>query len=143
MIYVDTSSLLKSIFTEEFSDDVLKQIEIEKLIIVSEITRLEADVQLRARRLGGLYGDVGLEKAQERLSILLTRPPFELAYISAGLFKTALRQHQKSIVHCRSLDRLHLAAIEELGIRRLMTHDFRQAEAAREMGIDVVMPGVR
>ena len=52
-------------------------------------------------------------------------------------------RHQEAKLHCRSLDRLHLAAMEELGIKRLMTHDFRQAEAAREMGIDVVMPGVR
>ena len=142
MIYVDTSSLLKLIFIEKFSDEVLKQIEIESLVIVSEITRLESDVQLRARRLGGLYGDAGLAKAQSRLAVLLSRPPFELVDISAGLFKIALRQHKDSEIHCRTLDRLHLATMEELEIRKLMTHDFRQADAARDLGIEIVMPGV-
>ncbi len=142
MIYVDTSSLLKLIFIERFSDEVLQQIEIESLVVASGVTRLEADVQLRARRLGGLYGDAGLKKAQVRLAALLSQPPFELADVSAGLFQIALRQHNESEVHCRSLGRLHLAAMEELGVRRLMTHDLRQAEAAREMGIEVVMPGL-
>lgn len=45
--------------------------------------------------------------------------------------------------HCLSLDRLHLAAMAELGVKRLMTHDGRQAEAARELGYEVEMPGVR
>jgi predicted nucleic acid-binding protein len=45
--------------------------------------------------------------------------------------KTALEQHEAATAHGRSLDRLHLAAMEELGVRRLMTHDARQAEAAR------------
>jgi len=31
--------------------------------------------------------------------------------------------------------------MEELGVRRLMTHDGTQAEAARELGYEVVTPG--
>jgi hypothetical protein len=36
---------------------------------------------------------------------------------------------------------LHLAAMEELGLKRLMTHDVRQAQAAAEAGFEVVRPG--
>jgi predicted nucleic acid-binding protein len=36
---------------------------------------------------------------------------------------------------------LHLAAMEELKISRLMTHDERQAKAAVEAGFEVVRPG--
>jgi hypothetical protein len=36
------------------------------------------------------------------------------------------------------LDRLHLAAMEWLGLARLLTHDHRQAEAARALGFKIV-----
>jgi hypothetical protein len=36
---------------------------------------------------------------------------------------------------------LHLAAMEELKISRLMTHDESQAQAAMEAGFKVVRPG--
>ena len=36
---------------------------------------------------------------------------------------------------------LHLAAMEERGLKRLMTHDVRQARAAVEAGLEVVHPG--
>ena len=42
--------------------------------------------------------------------------------------------------HCRSIDPLHLAAMEELGLKRLMTHDVRQAKAAVEGGFQVIRP---
>lgn len=142
MIYVDTSSLLKLIFIEDFSDEVVKAISSGEAAIVSGITRLEAGVQMRARQRGGQFGERGLAKAEAGLVQLLRSQPFAEALVSNALFDTALRQHEQSGIHCRSMDRLHLAAMEELGIRRLMTHDVRQAEAAREMEMEVVMPGV-
>jgi uncharacterized protein with PIN domain len=45
--------------------------------------------------------------------------------------------------HCRTLDRLHLAAMTELDVARLMTHDAVQAQAARALGFEVVIPGRR
>jgi predicted nucleic acid-binding protein len=44
-------------------------------------------------------------------------------------------------VHCRTLDRLHLAIMESLGATRLMTHDEAQAKAATELGFQVMRPG--
>jgi predicted nucleic acid-binding protein len=61
--------------------------------------------------------------------------------LPGSIFQTALRQHRNcGDTHCRSLDRLHLAAMEELGVSRLMTHDVRQARAAVEAGFEVVEP---
>jgi predicted nucleic acid-binding protein len=58
------------------------------------------------------------------------------------VFQTALRQHRNSRdAHCRVVDRLHLAAMEELKVSRLMTHDEGQAKAAIEAGFKVVHPG--
>ena len=59
------------------------------------------------------------------------------------MFDVALRQHRAGgKTHCRTLDRLHLAAMEELNVRRLMTNDASQAAAARAMGLEVLTPGV-
>jgi hypothetical protein len=75
---------------------------------------------------------------------LRNQPPYEFRSLSSPVFQTALRQHRNSRnVHCRTLDRLHLAAMEELEVTRLMTHDDRQAKAAREAGFAVVQPGRR
>ncbi len=41
---------------------------------------------------------------------------------------------------CRTLDRLHLAAMEDLQVRRLLTNDAIQAEAANELGFQVILP---
>ncbi|NQX01840.1 hypothetical protein HQ447_14385 [bacterium] len=68
--------------------------------------------------------------------------PFTVATLTGDVFRAALAQHLSTTVHCRSLDRLHLAAMEELKITRLMTHDTRQAEAARELGYQVTSPGL-
>ena len=60
------------------------------------------------------------------------------------LFQTALRQDREARrVHCRTLDRLHLAAMEELGLRRLMTTDTAQAAGGKALGFEVVSPGRR
>jgi len=42
--------------------------------------------------------------------------------------------------YCRTLDRLHLATMETMGLRRLLTNDAVQAAAARALGFEVVTP---
>jgi predicted nucleic acid-binding protein len=65
-----------------------------------------------------------------------------LKKIPAGTWETALRQHHNSQdIHCRTSDRIHLAIMEKLGINRLMTHDTAQADAALELGFEVIRPG--
>ena len=43
-------------------------------------------------------------------------------------------------MHCRTLDRLHLAAMEALGLRRLLTNDEIQGRAAKARGFEVLLP---
>ena len=67
--------------------------------------------------------------------------PFEFREVPGAVFSQAIRQHTSARTHRSTLDRLHLAAMGELGLRRLLTNDAKQAIAARAPGYDVVCPG--
>ena len=142
MIYIDTSSLLKSFINDQQSDAVDLAIQLEPAVVVSPITELEACVQLRAIYLGGGLSSSRHVGMRQRLAEILATDPFVIRSLTGRIFSTATAQSARSTVHCRSLARLHLAAMEELGIQRLMTHDTRQADAARELGYEVVSPGL-
>lgn len=140
--YIDTSSLLKLFIRDEHSEAVISAIQNETAVVVSPLTELEASVQLRGLHLGGSMGNARYLRMRERLAETMASHPFLIRPLASRVFSTALTQYSQSSIQCRSLDRLHLAAMEELALRRLMTHDERQAEAARELGYEVVMPGV-
>jgi len=142
MIYIDTSSLLKMFIRDAHFEDVIFAIQGEAVVVVSPLTELEASVQLRGLYLGGNMSPARYLRTCERLAEKIACHPFLIRPLAGKVFSVAIKQHAQTAVHCRSLDRLHLAAMEELGVRRLMTHDGRQAEAARELGYEVVMPGV-
>lgn len=58
-----------------------------------------------------------------------------------AVWEAAFRQHRNSQdIHCRTLDRLHLAAAELFGATRLMTLDQSQAKAARALNLTVIIP---
>ena len=142
MIYIETSCLVKVLRPEAESPAVVEAIGRETSIVVSVLTELETLVQLKAFYLAGDYTRPRWRQLEAQFSVLRNRPPYEFRTLSAALFQTALRQHRNAgSVHCRSLDRLHLAAMEELKLTRLMTHDERQAKAATEAGFEVVRPG--
>jgi predicted nucleic acid-binding protein len=141
MIYLDSSSLLKLLWNEPESSAVIDAIAGESAVLVSVLAEMECLVQLKAAHLGGEYSLPRLRRFEAQLAVLRNQPPYEFRALSGTVFKTALRQHRHSgQVHCRALDRLHLAAMEELGVSRLMTHDESQAKAAKEMGFDVTWP---
>ena len=109
---------------------------------MSVLAELEVVVQLKVEFLAGILSRPGWRQLEARFSVLRRQAPYEFRPLPASLFRTALRQHRNSgDLHCRSIDRLHLAAMEELGVKRLMTHDRRQAKAAVEAGFEVVLPG--
>lgn len=144
MLYIDTSSLLKILLPEPESEAVQAVVAAEDLVVVSTLAELEAEVQLRAAWLGGTVTRTQYRRLTAGLRLLGQRDPFELRTLPGTLFDTALRQHRaQQAPHVRSLDRLHLAAMEELGLRRIMTHDSPQAEAARVLGYVVLSPGRR
>ena len=141
MIYIDTSSLLKLVIPDEYSTPVGEAVAAENKIFVSSLTRLEALVQIRAKHLGGTITAAAAGKILDKFALMLASEPFVCRDLSGFVFTTAIHQHGNTTAHCRSLDRLHLAAMEEIGVRRLMTHDTRQAEAAVALGYKVFSPG--
>jgi predicted nucleic acid-binding protein len=139
-MYLDTSSFLNFLLPSPLVASVGAALGREPVVIFSPLTELETRVQLRARYLGGLLSEPIYQDLLRRVDGLSSEEPFALATLSSTLLATALRQHAASDIHVRALDRMHLAAMEELGIRRLMTNDLRQAKAARALGFEVVIP---
>jgi predicted nucleic acid-binding protein len=142
VVYLDSSALLKLLWDEPESDAVRRQVGIEAAVIISSLAELEAEVQLSARRLAGHYGAARWHRFRAQLAEFRATDPFRFRLLPGTVFQAALRQVvDGGPVHCQTLDRLHLAAMTELDLTRLMTHDEAQANAARALGFDVSMPG--
>jgi predicted nucleic acid-binding protein len=142
VIYLDTSCLLKVVRIEDASNAVGSAIDREREVIVSALAELEALVQLKARYLAGEYTLPGLRRLEFQLHALRHEEPFVFRNVPVtGVWDTAFRQHRNSgKTICHTLDRLHLAIAESLGVTRIMTHDIAQAKAAEELGFEVVQP---
>lgn len=139
MVYIDTSALLKLLWVEPESGAVRTYVSTESVVVVSDLTELEADVQLKSAWLAGKYRAGAWNRLRVKLREFRDTDPFSFQELSGTLLATALRQHRAAgRTHCRTLDRLHLAAMEELQVRRLLTEDEDQATAARALGFDVV-----
>ena len=142
MLYLDTSSLLKTLIAEPESSAVDSALAVERAIVITPLVELESLVQIRARWLGGRITNRQYRTLQDDFEALKDATNMTFRTLKGTVFTTAIRQHREAgEIHCRSLDRLHLAAMEELGITRLMTHDSRQADAARAAGFRVLTPG--
>ena len=138
-LYLDTSGLLKLLFIEPESARVRELVTREPQVMVSTLVRLEAVQCLRARRLAGDISRIQHQRLILKVAEMLQTPPFEVAEFPAAAVAMAERQNATS-GYCRTLDRLHLGAMEALGVRRLLTNDDQQAAAARALGFEVLMP---
>ena len=142
MIYLDTSCLLKLLREEPESAAVRTAVGAEDAVIVSALTELETEVQLKAAALGG---DIRVSQWRQhlaKLAALRNLDPFHFRHLPAAVFSTALGQHRHpQAAYCRSLDRLHLAAMQELKLTRLITLDKVQGNAAHALDYQVVYPG--
>jgi len=142
VIYLDSSCLLKLLLTEPESEAVRQAVAREGDVVISTLTELETTVRLRAGRLGAVFGERRYRAYLNQLEKFRDVAPFRFLSLPGTVFQTALRQQRSPRQpHCRSLDRLHLAAMEELGLRRLMTNDAAQAAGARALGFEVLSPG--
>jgi predicted nucleic acid-binding protein len=142
MIYLDTSCLLKLLREEPESADVRNAVASETEVVVSSLTELETEVQLKAAAIGGDIRASQWRQYQVRLAAMRNLDPFHFRYLPAAVFSTALRQHRHpQAAYCRSLDRLHLAAMEELKLRRLISLDEFQGKAAEALDYEVLYPG--
>ncbi len=141
MIYLDTSCLIKILRNEAGSSAVDDAIEAEEVVIISSLVDLEAEVQFKAFAVGGEVRVSQWRQYQAQLAAMRNVDPFRFQHLPAAVFSTALRQHRHpQAPYCRALDRLHLAAMEELNVRRLMTLDLVQAKAAEALQYRVVRP---
>jgi predicted nucleic acid-binding protein len=141
VFYLDTSALLKLLWPEPESRSVRAHVASEDVVVVSALAELEAEVQLKAAWLAGRYREGAWRRLVTKLVEFRETEPFVFPPLPVTLFETARRrQRAAGRVHCRTLDWLHLAAMEELDVDRLMTHDATQADAARALGFDVLMP---
>lgn len=142
MIYLDTSCLIKVLHEEPESAVVRASVDAEETVIVSSLTELETEVQLKGWTTGGNISVSQWRQYQAKLTALRNFDPFYFRYLPAAVFSTALQQHRHPrTAYCRTLDRLHLAAMEELKLRRLMTLDQVQATAAASLNYEIVRPG--
>ena len=142
MTYVDSSALLKTLWEEPESGAVRAAVAVETRVVVSALTELEIEVQLRAKWLGGAMSKPRYNAYRTKLASFRRLAPFDFRDLSGEIFQAAIQQVVTANWHCRTLDRLHLAAMSELGLRRLLTNDGKQAAAARALGFDVVLPGM-
>jgi hypothetical protein len=71
---------------------------------------------------------------------MLALAPFELLPFPADGFDRARSLAARVQVHCRTLDLLHVAAMDAAGIERLFTNDVTQASVAEALGFDVRKP---
>ena len=141
MTYLDTSSFLKLFFNEPESPAVREAVTAEAELCVSSLAQVEARVQLKAAWLGGDCTRPRYRACLKKMDELSGLDPFRFTALPGSVFSTALKQDAEGgRIHLRTLDRPHLAAMEELGITRLMTNDDAQAAAARHCGHTVIVP---
>jgi uncharacterized protein with PIN domain len=140
MIYIDSSSLLKVLWDEPESAAIRKAVAAEDQVVISSLTELEAEIQLRAKFLSGATSKTRYHAYRRMLSSFHGLLPFQFRGLPGTVFQEAVRQHNAAKAHCRTLERLHLAGMAELGVRRLMTNDGKQATAASALGYEVIIP---
>jgi predicted nucleic acid-binding protein len=139
--YIDTSCVLKLLIMDESTPRLARLVARDHEIVVSVLTHLEARTRLLVLRRGGTLSFSQYRETLRNLDRYLQTDPFRMHTLAGGVFDVAIEQlRRKGAVHCRSLDRLHLAAMETLGAKRLITTDAQQARAARSLGLTIVAP---
>jgi predicted nucleic acid-binding protein len=139
---LDTSCLLKVFFPEPETDRTLALIAVEPRVLVSSLARLEALSQIHARAAGGLLSPARARRLRQRFEAVIKLAPYDGVRCPADIIDIAADQIKvvARSAYCRTLDRLHLATMQALGVHRLLTNDDSQAAAARSLGLDVVLP---
>lgn len=138
-LYLDTSCLLKLVLVEPESERVRELAEAEPEVVVSSLARFEAVQNLLALRLGGEINRAQHQRCVAKFEELLRTAPLKVVAFPYGAVELADKHHLRE-PYCRTLDRLHLGAMEALGLRRLFTNDDQQADAAHALGFEVVLP---
>jgi len=141
-LYVDTSCLLKLFFDEPETERTIELVAREDRVVVSSLARLEAVIQIQARTTARMLSSSTAARLVARMDTVLQRDPYDLVATPATIFEAAEEQvlPLARSTCCRTLDRLHLGAMQALRLRRLLTNDDGQARAAKAIGFSVAMP---
>ena len=141
-LYLDTSCLLKLFFPEPETERVAQLISSETRIAISTLARLETIGHLHGRIEGGLLSRRLGANLLRQIDRMLETEPYEVLACPPSMIEVAEAQIRPltKVRHCRTLDRLHLATMQVLGLQRLLTNDDRQASAARSLGFEVSLP---
>ena len=141
-LYLDTSCLLKLFVPEPESIRVAELVAVESEVVVSTWAKLELTTQLQARSEGGALTRRRGMALMAKFDELMSTPPYVLVRVPTDLAEVAVDQILPfgKAAHCRTADRIHLAAMAHLGIRRLLTNDDAQARAAADLGFEVLLP---
>lgn len=140
--YIDTSCFLKLLFVEPESEPTSALVADEDRVVVSSLTRLETVVRVQWRLSQRQLTRADAAGLLDRLDTIVSADPFEFRHCPADLMEEAEKQVQPvaASTYCRTLDRLHLATVTAFGLKRLFTNDDAQAQAARAIGLKVIMP---
>ncbi|MDO5661339.1 MAG: type II toxin-antitoxin system VapC family toxin [Brachybacterium sp.] len=124
-VYVDTSALAALLIDQPVSEALGAWLDATPAELVSS-DLLETELRRVAVREGLHQTDV--TALLDGISIAaLDRAAFR----SAGLLPTP---------HLRTLDALHVEAAIRLGVTAMLTYDHRLADAARDVGLEVIAP---
>jgi predicted nucleic acid-binding protein len=73
------------------------------------------------------------------IETILELEPFRVERLGGQVFEQALEQvKRRGASSCKSLDRLHLAAMQTLGLTSILTKDRRQGAVAKSLGFTVI-----
>ncbi len=134
---MDASILAKLLRREPESRRIAEIIEAEDELVVSALARLETLVVIDAWVAGGLsQRQAALRRTA--LDSFRRSPPFRFVTCRTAIFELA--ETQLASAYCPTLDRLHLAVMQDLRLRRLFTNDDQQAKAAQALGFEVILP---
>ena len=141
-LYLDTSCLLKVFFPEPETAATVALIAQESHVIVSSLARLEALVHIHGRVAARMLSGPAARRLIARSDQVLQAEPYELVPCPPGIIEIAETQVRPVVksAYCRTLDRLHLATMQALGVHRLLTNDETQARAARGLGFEITLP---
>jgi predicted nucleic acid-binding protein len=136
--YIDTSCVLKLVLIEPDSEEIRTEVKRQADVILSSLCELEARSRLLAFRSGGRFAHREYLGAIRELETLLEERPFRSEALAGTVFDAAIAEVKaRGAVPCRSLDRLHIAAMQTLGASILLTTDVRQAAFAKSLGMKV------
>jgi uncharacterized protein len=130
-LYVDSSALLKLYVDEVDSDAALAIVRSDPVTVTSWVTIVEV-----RRNLARLLADAA---AREALASFEADSD-AIALVTADERVCRAAAQIGEVLGVRSLDAIHLATAQTLGIQRLAfaTFDLRQAQAARSLGFTVL-----